>query len=168
MSPTSPGWQEEKEEEQESWPKQEEVFAFFPKQVVSVEAWNTPSWRGFRNGAQEECRMGWVKEGSGEAGLVREACILALISSLAFSCSAKRPRDVYKDKTAWVTTAFLFGSSLTSLAFLPLKETGRPPGLIFPWLSAGNSEWCHLHSLLCLGTAGEGIYVNRLAPGGIW
>ena len=30
-----------------------------------------------------------------------------------------------------------------------------PPWLIFPWLSAGDFGWCHLHPLLCLGTVVE-------------
>ena len=30
-----------------------------------------------------------------------------------------------------------------------------PPWLIFPWLSAGDCGWCHLHPLLCLGTVAE-------------
>lgn len=39
-------------------------------------------------------------------GLVREASILASEKTCGFSCSVKWPRDVYKSKTAWVTTAF--------------------------------------------------------------
>lgn len=65
-------------------------------------------WRHETHPAEEDLEMepkknaGWAecRRDLERLGLVREACILALISSLAFSCSAKWPRDVYKNKTA--------------------------------------------------------------------
>lgn len=42
-----------------------------------------------------------------------------------------------------------------------------PRWLTLPWLSAGNFGRCHVHSLRCPGTLGEGMYVNRLALSGI-
>lgn len=60
---------------------------------------------------------------------------------------------------------FSFGSALTSLAFLPLKETGRPVGSSF--LDGQLVTQDGVIYSLCLDTIREGVHVNRLALGGI-